>query len=108
MRFPSATLTSSLCRPHVGPRLADTVGRSSLPDLVTLICSHVAPPGSYIDPCTNLGPAIAVIRFDRYVETRRTTYELLAALGDAPEYEEAPSPPAYLARESVADGVSMI
>jgi LacI family transcriptional regulator len=53
-------------------------------------------------------PAIAVIQFDRYVEARRATYDLLTALGDAPEYEEAPAPPVYLARESVADRVSMI
>lgn len=53
-------------------------------------------------------PAIVVIRFDRYVEARRATYELLVVLGDAPETEDAPSPPVYLARESVADRVSRI
>jgi LacI family transcriptional regulator len=46
-------------------------------------------------------PAIAVIRFDRYAEARRATHDLLVTLGDAPEHEEPPGSPVYLARGSV-------
>lgn len=46
-------------------------------------------------------PAIAVIRFDRYAEGRRATHELLATLENAPDYEEPPGSPVYLARGSV-------
>jgi LacI family transcriptional regulator len=46
-------------------------------------------------------PAIAVIRFDRYVEARRATHDLLATLGNAPDHEELPGLPVYVARGSV-------
>ena len=46
-------------------------------------------------------PAIAVIRFDRYVEARRATHDLLVTLGNAPDQEEPPGLPVYLARGSV-------
>ncbi len=46
-------------------------------------------------------PAIAVIRFDRYAEARWATHDLLTSLGNAPDHEEPPEPPVYLARASV-------
>jgi DNA-binding LacI/PurR family transcriptional regulator len=46
-------------------------------------------------------PAVAVIRFDRYGEARRVTYDLLRSLGQSPKSEDAPSPPEYLPRGSV-------
>ena len=46
-------------------------------------------------------PAVAVIRFDRYREARRATYEVLVALGGSPEMEATPPPAEYVGRESV-------
>jgi DNA-binding LacI/PurR family transcriptional regulator len=46
-------------------------------------------------------PSIAVIRFDRYTEARRATFDLLKTLGSTPDYEEPPAPPVYMARGSI-------
>ena len=57
-----------------------------------------------LGPCLPTGRG--VIRFDRYLESRRVTYEVLVALGGSPEPEAAPPPPEYVARESVGPGLS--
>jgi LacI family transcriptional regulator len=46
-------------------------------------------------------PAVAAIRFDRYREARRVTYDVLVSLGSSPEVEDAPTTPEYVARGSV-------
>jgi DNA-binding LacI/PurR family transcriptional regulator len=111
-------LTSLRWKPQVGPRFAATVGRTSPVDLIALtwsngvICaSHrlgpqllgtlaemrLSLPGqlSFItfgdsDWARAYRPAVAVIRFDRYREARRATYEVLVALGGRPRWRTRP------------------
>jgi DNA-binding LacI/PurR family transcriptional regulator len=46
-------------------------------------------------------PSVAVIRFDRYREARRVTYDVLLSLGSSPQMEDAPTAPEYVPRGSV-------
>jgi LacI family transcriptional regulator len=46
-------------------------------------------------------PAVTVVRFDRYREARRVTYDVLAGLGSSPAFESGPTPPEYVPRGSV-------
>ena len=89
--------------PPLAPQLLGTLAemQPSLPEQLSFITF-----GDSADWARAYRPAVAVIRFDRYREARRATYEVLVALGGSPELEAAPPPPEYVGRESVGPCLS--
>jgi LacI family transcriptional regulator len=99
-RFVGGTGTGHavICASHrLAPQLLGTLAemRLSLPEQLSFITFGDS------DWARAYRPSVAVIRFDRYREARRATYEVLVALGGSPELEATPPPPEYVGRESV-------
>jgi LacI family transcriptional regulator len=92
-----------ICASHrLAPQLLGTLAemRLSLPGQLSFITFGDS------DWARAYRPPVAVIRFDRYREARRATYEVLVALGGSPEMEVTPPPPEYVSRESVGPCLS--